>query len=124
MPKAKFYDKLFLNLDLSDFPKSTAKTGRNGFSKIALLRAFVVMKCECFSYITDLVDYLNNNLIIACYCGLGVRTASNQHNERNFEYYWDYKNHVLVDCITVLPIFELTTTADAADNTVALDILS
>lgn len=29
-----------------------------------------------------------------------------------------------VDCITGLPIFELTTTADIADSTVALDILS
>jgi len=57
-------------------------------------------------------------------CGLGVHTASNQHNERKFEYYWGYKNHILVDCITGLPIFEMTTTADVADSTVALDILS
>ena len=207
-PKAQFYDKLFLNLDLSEFPESTAKTGRNGFSKRALLCAFIVMKCECLYCITDLVDYLNNNLIIAHYCGfnitkplpsywtfdrfirildnkllktlmqsqvlklsemgiidtsfialdstpvnanthqnnpksfaknkfakynqpksdkdcgLGVHTASNQHNERNFEYYWGYKNHILVDCITGLPIFETTTTADVSDSTVTLDILS
>ena len=207
-PKAQFYDKLFLNLDLSEFPESVAKTGRKGYSKIALLCAFIVMKCECFSCITDLVDYLNNNLLIAHYCGfnimkplpsywtfdrfiddidnallkklmqsqvlklsemgiidtsfialdstpvsantcqnnpksfaknkfskdnqpksdkdckLGVHTASNQHNERNFEYYWGYKNHALVDCITGLPIFEMTTTADIADSTVTLDILS
>ena len=71
-PKAQFYDKLFLNLDLSEFPESTAKTGRNGFSKKALLCAFIVMKCECFSCITDLVDYLNNNLIIAYYCGFNI----------------------------------------------------
>lgn len=57
-------------------------------------------------------------------CGLGVHTASNQHNERKFEYYWGYKNHILVDCITGLPIYELTTTADVADSTVTLDILS
>lgn len=31
---------------------------------------------------------------------------------------------MLVDCITGLPIFELTTTADVADSTVAIDILS
>jgi len=207
-PKAIFYDKLFLNLDLSNFPESTAKTGRNGYSKRALLCAFIVMKCECFSCVTDLLDYLQNNLIIAHYCGfniikplpsywtfdrfirnldnsflqklmqsqvvklsklgiidtsfigldstpisantshnnpksfkrnkfskenhpkcdkdcaLGVHTASNQINERKFEYYWGYKNHVLVDCITGLPICELTTTADVADSTVALDILS
>ncbi len=166
------------------------------------------MKCECFSCISDLLDYLQNNLIIAHYCGfdilkplpsywtldrfingidneylkdlmksqvlhlaetgvidtsfialdstpvyantsqnnpksfmknkfskdnqpkadrdcgLGVHTASNQVNERNFEYYWGYKNHVLVDCITGLPIFEFTTTADVYDSIVALDILN
>ena len=185
-----------------------AKTGRKGFSQRAKLCAFIVMKCECFSCITDLLDYLQNNLIIAHYCGfdilkplpsywtldrfinddieqylkdlmksqvlhlaemgiidtsfialdstpiyantshnnpksfkknkfskdnqpkadkgcgLGVHTASNQVNERNFEYYWGYKNHVLVDCITGLPIFELTTTADVYDSIVALDILN
>lgn len=57
-------------------------------------------------------------------CKLGVHIASNQHNERNFKFYWGYKNHVLVDCITGLPIYELTTTADFADSTVALDVLS
>lgn len=56
-------------------------------------------------------------------CALGVHTASNQHNERNYEFYWGYKNHILVDCITGLPVAELTTTADVADSTVALDIL-
>lgn len=166
------------------------------------------MKCECFTHITDLLDYLQNNLLIAYYCGfnimeplpsywtldrfinkidhsilqklmhsqvldlaskgiidtsfisldstpvaantshnnpksfkknkfskdhhpksdkdcgLGVHTASNQVNERKFEYYWGYKNHVLVDCITGLPIYELTTTADNADCSVAVDILN
>ena len=207
-PKARFYSELFSHLDLSDFPDSIAKTGRKGFSNHAKLRAAIVMKCECFSCITDLLDYLQNNLLIAHYCGfnivkplpsywtldrfinsldndllqnlmnsqvkklyelgvidtsfialdstpvmantsqnnpksfkkdkfkpenqpksdkdcgLGVHTASNQHNEKNFEFYWGYKNHVLVDCITGLPIFELTTTADVSDSTVALNILS
>jgi hypothetical protein len=165
------------------------------------------MKCEGFSQITDLTDYLSNNLLIAHYCGfnimkplpsywifgrflrnvengvlkeimrtqvlklyelgiidtafigldskpvaantshnnpksfrkdkfkkdkqpradkdcrLGVHTASNQHKEKNYEFYWGYKNHVLCDCITGLPIYELTTTAEVADSTVALDIL-
>lgn len=34
-----------------------------------------------------------------------------------------YKNHVLVDCITGLPICELATTANVADSIIALDIL-
>ena len=205
-PKAKFYDTLFLHLDLSQLRAIHAKTGRKS-PKEALFCAFIVMKCEGFSQITDLVDYLNNNLLIAHYCGfdimkplpsywtfdrfirkldnrilkdimqsqvlnlvklgiidtsfigldstpiaantahnnpktfkrdkfkkenrpkadldcgLGVRAASNQHNEKNYEFYWGYKNHVLVDCITGLPIFELTTPAQVADSSVALDIL-
>ena len=71
-PKAVFYDKLFLNLDLSDFPDRASRTGRRGYSKCALLCAFIVMKCECFSCITDLLDYLNNNLLIAHYCGFNI----------------------------------------------------
>lgn len=31
---------------------------------------------------------------------LGVHTASNQANEKKFEFYLGYKNHVLVDCIS------------------------
>ncbi len=198
---------MFLNLDLSEFPDKVASTGRNGYSKRSLLCAFIVMKCEGFSYITDLLDYPQNNLLIAYYCGFNIRkplpsyrtfdrfinntdnqllknlmssqvkkleamgiidtsfialdstpvnanaklnnpksfaknkfskdnqpksdidcglsvhTASNQHNERNFEYYWGYKNHILVDCITGLPIYEQTITANISDSTVALDIL-
>ena len=206
-PKAAFYDTLFLHLDLSELEQQKKRVGRTGYPVSAMLCAFVVMKCEGFGYITDLADYLDNNRLIAYYCGfditkplpsywtydrflrkldhelvekimqaqvrklyemgvldasfigldstpimantrqnnpksfvknrfdpknqpkadpdctLGVHTASNQHNERNFEYYWGYKNHVLVDCITGLPLCELTTGADVADSTVALDIL-
>ncbi len=42
-------------------------------------------------------------------CALGVHSASNQHNERRYEFYWGYKSHVLVDCISGLPLYELTT---------------
>ena len=153
-PVAKFYDSLFLNLDLS-FVLEFPKTGRKGFSNHAMICSFIVMKCEGFSMITDLVDYLNNNLLIAHYCGfdisaplpsywtfdrflkqpdnqpkedtdckLGVHTASNQTNEKKYVFYWGYKNHVLVDCISGLPIYELTTTANVHDSTVALDILA
>ena len=166
------------------------------------------MKCEGFSMISDLTDYLNNNLLIAYYCGfdiskplpsywtfdrflmnfdhsilfdimksqvlslaeqgildtsfigldstpikantsqnnpksflsnkfhpenqpkadrdckLGVHSASNQTNKKKYAFYWGYKNHVLVDCISGLPIYEITTTAEAADSTAALDILA
>lgn len=37
-----------------------------------MLCSFIVMKCEDFSMLTDLVDYLNNNLLIAHYCGFDI----------------------------------------------------
>ena len=170
--------------------------------------AFIVMKCEGFSQITDLADYLDNNRLIAHYCGfnimkplpsywtydrflkkmdnaalkeimaaqvkklyemgivdasfigmdstpvmantkqnnpksfaknkfskenhpksdpdcaLGVHSASNQHNERRYEFYWGYKSHVLVDRISGLPLYELTTPGNIADSAVAAEILA
>lgn len=57
-------------------------------------------------------------------CALGVHTASNQRNEKNYEFYRGYKNHILVDCISGLPLYELTTPANQADASVAENILS
>ena len=202
---AAFYDKLFSSLD---FTLPRAATGRRGFPKEAMVCAFIVMKCEGFTQITDLMDYLDNNRIIAHYCGfnimeplpsywtydrflrqlnngalksimanlvrklyelgvvdasfvgldstpvmantkqnnpksfaknkfskenhpksdpdcaLGVHSASNQHNERRYEFYWGYKSHVLVDCISGLPLYELTTPGNIADSAVAAEILA
>ena len=56
-------------------------------------------------------------------CKLGVHTTSKQTNEKKYEFYWGYKNHVLVYCIFGLPIYEITTTAEILDSMVALDIL-
>ena len=202
---AMFYDRLFSSLD---FTLPGAATGRRGFPKAAMVCAFIVMKCEGFTQITDLMDYLDNNRIIAHYCGfnimeplpsywtydrflrqlnngalksimanlvrklyelgvvdasfvgldstpvmantkqnnpksfaknkfskenhpksdpdcaLGVHSASNQHNERRYEFYWGYKSHVLVDCISGLPLYELTTPGNIADSAVAAEILA
>ena len=206
-PQANFYNELFMNLDLSCIPEYNSKTGRTGYSNHAMICAFIVMKCEGFSQISDLLDFLSNNLIIAYYCGfnvmdklpsyakftrfirefdndvlqtvmqsqvlkavdltlvdpsfialdatpvkanvsnnnpksfkkdkfskniqpkadkdcrLGVQTAFNQHDEKNYEFYWGYKNHILVDCISGLPICELTTGANVSDSSVTLDML-
>ena len=71
-PKAKFYDELFINLDLSCIPAQNSKFGRASYSNHSMICAFIVMKCEGFSQISDLHDYLSNNLIIAHYCGFDI----------------------------------------------------
>lgn len=204
-----FYSNFFENLDLSKLEDILpSKFGPKGFSRHALLRAFIVMKCEKFAAITDLKDFLNNNLKIAPLCGfdilkplpsytvlqrfiknlpndiikeifknqvttlknlnaissefisfdstpikantkqnnpksfakskfkktnqpksdksckLGVHSASNELTEKNYEYYWGYKNFVLCDAISGLPIDEMTTTADKADISMQIPFLS
>ena len=63
-PKAKFYDELFIDLDLSCIPVHNSKTGRTGCSNHAMICAFIVMNCEEVSQISDLHDYLSNNLLL------------------------------------------------------------
>lgn len=204
-----FYSSFFENLDLSILEDILpSKFGPKGYSRHALLRAFIVMKCEKFAMITELKDFLNNNLKIAYLCGfnilkplpsytvlqrfinnlphnilkeifktqvntlnnlgaispaftsfdstpikantkknnpksfsknkfkkdkqpkadkdcrLGVHTASNEITEKNYEYYWGYKNFVLCDAISGLPIDEMTTTAEKADISMQIPFLT
>jgi len=70
--KARFYDELFYHLDTGAMESSKASTGNPGYPKEALFCAFIVMKCEGFSRISDLCDYLENNKLIAHYCGFDI----------------------------------------------------
>ena len=77
-PAANFYDKLFSSLV---FTLPCAATGRRGFSKKALLCAFI-----CKNKFPK-----KNHPKSAPDRALGVHSASNQHNERKYEFYWGYK---------------------------------
>ena len=73
----KFYTNLFSELDLSsieDYPRKNHLTGNKPTSNHALIRAYIVMKAERFAYISDLIDYLSNNPIIAYLCGFSLHT--------------------------------------------------
>ena len=71
--KIDFYSSMFENLDLSSIPEfPSSSPGRKGYSHHALFRAFIVMKAERFGTISDLLDYLRNNLIIAHLCGFNI----------------------------------------------------
>lgn len=56
-------------------------------------------------------------------CTLGVHTATNQINERNYEFHWDYKSHILLDCNTEHPIVEIFP-AKVANNTIVEEFLT
>ena len=73
----KFYTNLFSELDLSsieEFPRKNHSAGNKPTSNHALIRAFIVMKSERFAYISDLIDYLSNNPIIAYLCGFSLHS--------------------------------------------------
>ncbi|WP_129545131.1 transposase [Thermoanaerobacter ethanolicus] len=208
LSKIDFYSSMFKNLDLSSIPEfPSSSPGRKGYSHHAMFRAFIVMKAERFGTISDLLDYLRNNLIIAHLCGfnilkplpsywtfrrfinefshdyltsifqnqvnilknmgiisgefismdstpikantklnnpksfsknkfskdnqpksdkdckLGVYSASNDSSNKRYKFYWGYKNHIIVDAISGLPIAETTTPADVPDFEVALSLL-
>lgn len=56
-------------------------------------------------------------------CRLGAHSSSNAIGKNKVYYYQGYKEHVAVDCISGLPIACLTTPADVADCSVALDLV-
>lgn len=199
-PIINFYENLFDNIDLSDIPEFIqSKFGPKGYSRHALVRAFIVMQCEHYREITSLVDFLHSNLKIAQLCGfdimtqlpsysvferfiknfdndilknlmknqvqkligmdvitgevlsvdstpikantkfnnekcfskkkfcknnppksdhdckLGVHTANNEDTDKNYTFYWGYKNLIMCDTKSGLPIYEVTLTGDKAD---------
>jgi len=71
--KIDFYSSMFENLDTSSIPEfPSSGPGRKGYSHHTMFRAFIVMQAERFGKITDLADYLRNNLIIAHLCGIDI----------------------------------------------------
>ena len=208
-----FYEKLFSQLDLAgvvEFPRKsdepTKYEGRKPFSRHNLFRAFIVMKTQRFSQVSQVIDYLENNIAIALVCGfeggripgkdvfydflrdtskdqfdsvlaantfkmqtlglvdfenllvdatpifansklnnpksfaknrfakdntpaadsnarLGVHTASNDSNNKNYAFFWGYKDHLLLDAKYGLPILNLTMGANTADVKAGEDLV-
>ena len=48
-------------------------------------------------------------------CKLGVHTANNEDTDKNYTFYWGYKNLIMCDTKSGLPIYEVTLTGDKAD---------
>lgn len=200
-----FYSKIFKELNLSgvgEFPrksdKPTKHEGRKPISRHNIYRAIAVMKTQRFRQVSQLLDYLENNIVVAMLCGfeagkipgkdvfydflrdtpkpeldsvmaantqamfelglvdyenlivdsmpifantklnnpksfsknrfnkertpagdptcrLGAHTASNDSNNKDYEWFWGYKDHLLLDAKYGLPIFNLTLTANTHD---------
>ena len=114
IPRIGFYGLKYKAFSIIQCTLST--TGNNKISKVPPSTS-LKWTGELFL----LSDFL---ILTVLDCALGVHSASNQHNERRYEFYWGYKSHVLVDCISGLPLCELTTQANIMDSTVAVDILA
>ena len=57
-------------------------------------------------------------------CRLGVHSANNEDTGKNYRFYWGYKNIVVCDPSSGLPIYEQTVTADNADSVKTIYILT
>ena len=76
---------MFAHLDVSPIEKTKAKTGRPS-EKVALFRSFIVMKNEKLSKVSELLDYMKNNLIVAHICGFDIR--------EELPSYWTFRRYV------------------------------
>ena len=72
-PLYRKYYLLFKALDLSDFPDRNLDVGRTGYSRRAILRAFIVKHAEEIKSVPRLVEYLINHPVIAELCGFDMR---------------------------------------------------
>jgi len=99
-----FIDGSFLSLDSTSINANTAKNNFKSFDKTRFNKSIPPKSDKD--------------------CKLRVRTASNAYNEKKYEFYWGYKNHILVDAISGLPIAEITTTANVTDGEVAIPLSS
>ncbi len=72
-PLYRKYYLLFKSCDLSDLPDRNLDVGRTGYSRRAILRAFIVKHLEEIKSVPRLVEYLENHPVIAELCGFDMR---------------------------------------------------
>ena len=63
------YDAIFCSLDLSRFPNRRYRLGRTGYSRHAILRAFIIKHLERIASVPRLIDHLDGNPVLAAMCG-------------------------------------------------------
>lgn len=56
-------------------------------------------------------------------CRLGVHTANNEDTKKNYKFYWGYKNLIICDAKSGLPIYEETLPGNKADISSFIDFL-
>lgn len=69
---SRFYRKyysLFKALDLSDIPDKNYDVGRTGYSRHAMLRAFIVKHLEQIKSVPQLIDFLDSHPALVEMCG-------------------------------------------------------
>lgn len=57
-------------------------------------------------------------------CALGIHSANNEDAKKNYKFFWGYKNTIVCDVDSGLPIYEKTATANVSDYTETVDILT
>ena len=91
------YYLLFKSLYLSGFPDRTIGVGRTGYSRRAILRAFIVKHLEEIKSVPRLLEYLMNHPVIAELCGFDMRKVL--PDESQFYRFLNETNNSLLESI-------------------------
>ena len=78
---SSFYRKyylLFSALDLSSIPDFNADVGRTGYSRHAMLRAFIIKHQERVKTIPDLLRFLDSHPALTEMCGFTASVLPNE----------------------------------------------
>lgn len=68
----KKYDLLFKSLDLLSIPDKNHDCGRTGYSRHAMLRAFIVKHLEQIKSVPRLIEFLDAHPVLTEMCGFGL----------------------------------------------------
>ncbi len=66
------YDLIFQSLDLSNIPDTNCGVGRTGFSRHAMIRAFIVKHLEQLKSVPRLIEFLDAHPVLAEMCGFDM----------------------------------------------------
>lgn len=74
------YNALFSALDLTGFPDKNINVGRTGYSRHAILRAFIIKHLEEIKSVPRLIEFLDSHPILTEMCGfkMGVLPDESQ----------------------------------------------
>ena len=93
---SSFYRKYYLifqSLDLSSIPDKNVHVGRSGYSRHAMLRAFIVKSLERIKFVPDLIRFLDAHPLLTELCGFSMGRIP--HDSQFYRFLSDTNNSMI-----------------------------